>query len=111
LSKLCGIPLVKTFHVVFSATPNYWNNNSKQSNVSRLTSIIGPFFEKLTIRLPADVVHTAGNSTQKKLTENKAKIVIQNIVNRNTTVKLTDKLTEKVCYYWSKRGLTKNWAL
>ena len=84
LSKICNIPLVKTIHVVFSASPNYWKNWAKQSNVSRLTSIIGPLFEKLTIRLPADIIHTVSDSTKKDLIKYKAKskiVVIPNIVN------------------------------
>jgi glycosyltransferase involved in cell wall biosynthesis len=84
LSKICKVPLVKTIHVVFSATPNYWRNWSKQVNVSRFTSKVGPFFEKLTIKLPADVIHTVSNSTNMDLMkyDTKTKImVVPNLVN------------------------------
>ena len=97
LSKLCKVPLVKTIHVVFSATPNYWNNWSKQLNVSRFTSKIGPLFEKLTIKLPADIIHTVSNSTKLDLIKNNAKskiIVIPNLVN----LSFYDKWSEKKIY-------------
>jgi glycosyltransferase involved in cell wall biosynthesis len=97
LSKLCKVPLVKTIHVVFSATPNYWNNWSKQLNVSRFTSKIGPLFEKLTIKLPADIIHTVSNSTKLDLIKNNAKskiMVIPNLVN----LSFYDKWSEKKIY-------------
>ena len=84
LSKICKIPLVKTIHVVFCATPNYWNNWSKQLNVSRFTSWVGPLFEKLTLKLPADIIHTVSNSTKMDLIKFNAKSkvkVIPNLVN------------------------------
>jgi glycosyltransferase involved in cell wall biosynthesis len=96
LSKICKIPLVKTFHVVFSATHNYWKNWSMQSNVSRLTSVVGPFFEKLTIWLPADIIHAVSQSTKKHLIEFKAKpkiVVIPNIVNLSYFEKLDSNKT------------------
>ncbi|HKQ20905.1 MAG TPA: glycosyltransferase family 4 protein [Nitrososphaeraceae archaeon] len=97
LSKICKIPLVKTIHVVFSATPNYWNNWSKQLNVSRFTSKIGPLFEKLTIKLPADVIHTVSNSTKMDLIKYDAKskiMVIPNLVN----LSFYDKWSERKIY-------------
>jgi glycosyltransferase involved in cell wall biosynthesis len=97
LSKLCKVPLVKTIHVVFSATPNYWNNWSKQLNVSRFTSKIGPLFEKLTIKLPADIIHTVSDSTKLDLIKNNAKskiMVIPNLVN----LSFYDKWSEKKIY-------------
>jgi len=97
LSKLCKIPLVKTIHVVFSATPNYWSNWSKQLNVSRFTSKVGPLFEKLTIKLPADVIHTVSNSTKLDLIKNNAKskiMAIPNLVN----LSFYDKWSEKKIY-------------
>ena len=97
LSKLCKVPLVKTIHVVFSATPNYWNNWSKQLNVSRFTSKIGPLFEKLTIKLPADVIHTVSNSTKIDLMKYNVKskmVVIPNLVN----LPFYDKWSKKKIY-------------
>lgn len=97
LSKLCKVPLVKTIHVVFSATPNYWNNWSKQLNVSRFTSKVGPLFEKLTIKLPANIIHTVSNSTKLDLIKNNAKskiMVIPNLVN----LTFYDKWSEKKIY-------------
>lgn len=84
LSKICNIPLIKTFHVVFSATPNYWNKWSAQKNVYRLSSIIGPLFEKLIIRTPADAIHAVSEATKKDLVKfnaNSKIVVITNIVN------------------------------
>ena len=91
LSKLCNKPLIKTVHVVFAATSKYWSNWSKQTNVSRFSSIIGPLFEKLTIRLPADIIHTVSKTTKENLVRFGARskiILVPNIVNLSSYDKL-----------------------
>jgi glycosyltransferase involved in cell wall biosynthesis len=68
LSKLFGIPLVSTIHVVFGASsPDFWKKWSSQNNVSPMSSIIGPMFENLTIRIPVDTIHSVSNTTKKDI--------------------------------------------
>ena len=83
LSKFYRIPLIITIHDIFTtSSPNHWKNWIAQSNsISRLTSIIAPFFEKLTVKAPADIIHTVSNSTREDLRNFKARseiIVIPN---------------------------------
>jgi glycosyltransferase involved in cell wall biosynthesis len=79
LSKLFGLPLVSTIHVVFGATsPDFWKKWSSQSNVSPMSSIIGPMFENLTIRIPVDTIHSVSNTTKKDILKvnSKSKVVV-----------------------------------
>lgn len=78
LSKIFDIPLVTTIHYVYYQTPELWSKWAKQEGVSKLSKILGPYLEKMTIRMNADVVHTVSKATYddvKKINK-KSKVVI-----------------------------------
>jgi glycosyltransferase involved in cell wall biosynthesis len=84
LSRIYGIPLIKTIHAVYCATPHFWKKWSAQDNVSSLLSVLGAPLEKITIRLHADTIHTVSNATKKDIMKLNAKskiIVVPNGVN------------------------------
>jgi glycosyltransferase involved in cell wall biosynthesis len=79
LSKVYGIPLVVTIHDIFlTSSPNHWTEWAKQNNSSRLNSIVAPIFEKLTVRMPCNVIHTVSNSTKLDLLQfvNDSKVIV-----------------------------------
>jgi len=82
LAKIHRLPVVSTIHDVFTtSSPDYWKKWAAQNNLSRLSSIIGPRFEKLTVRLPNDVIHAVSNATKEDLIKFNAKpriVVIPN---------------------------------
>jgi glycosyltransferase involved in cell wall biosynthesis len=68
LSRLFDIPIVSTIHVVFgAASKDFWRGWSSQKNISPISSIIGPIFEKLTIRIPVNAIHAVSNATRKDI--------------------------------------------
>lgn len=68
LGKIHNIPVISTIHVVFAATsPDFWAKWSSQKNISHVSSIIGPLFEKITLRMPTDIIHTVSNATKEDL--------------------------------------------
>jgi len=76
-----NIPLMKTIHAVYCASPDFWRKWSSQDNASSMLSIIGPLFEKIIIRLHADTIHAVSNATKKDIIKVNAKskiIVIPN---------------------------------
>lgn len=82
LAKIHSIPVITTVHDVFTtSSPDYWKKWAAQNNLSRISSIIGPRFEKLTVRLPNDVIHAVSNATKEDLIKFNAKpriVVIPN---------------------------------
>jgi glycosyltransferase involved in cell wall biosynthesis len=79
LSKLFDIPIVSTIHVVFgSSSPGYWKRWSSQKNISSMSSIIGPLFENLTIKIPVNTIHSVSNATRKDILKvnSKSKVVV-----------------------------------
>jgi glycosyltransferase involved in cell wall biosynthesis len=68
LSRLFDIPIVSTIHVVFgAASQDFWKGWSSQKNISPMSSVIGPIFEKLTIRIPVNAIHAVSNATRKDI--------------------------------------------
>ncbi|MDF0681514.1 MAG: glycosyltransferase family 4 protein [Candidatus Nitrosocosmicus sp.] len=63
LSKIFRIPFVTTIHHVYYQTPELWDEWAKQEGVSKLSKILGPFLEKMTIKMDADAIHTVSKST------------------------------------------------
>lgn len=64
LSEFFNIPLIKTIHAVYCASPNFWRKWSSQNNASSMLWIVGPLFEKITIKLHADVIHAVSYATK-----------------------------------------------
>ncbi len=69
LSKVFRLPLVVTIHDVFTTnSQNHWKEWTEQEKkISKITSIIAPVLEKLTVKLGSDVIHTVSNATKEDL--------------------------------------------
>jgi glycosyltransferase involved in cell wall biosynthesis len=79
LSWLFHIPIVSTIHVVFgSSSPGYWKRWSSQKNISPLSSIIGPLFENLTIKIPVNTIHSVSETTRNDIlnVNSKSKVIV-----------------------------------
>jgi len=84
LSLFTSKPHIMTIHDVFSLyDKDFWKKWSKQAGVSKTSSILIPFFEKLMIHFRHNVVHTVSDATKDDLTklgERKPIYVIENSV-------------------------------
>lgn len=70
VARSTNIPFIVTIHDVFSlAGPEYWKLWASQFGVSPLSSIIGPLFERVTLKAPANVIHTVSQRSRKDLIE------------------------------------------
>jgi glycosyltransferase involved in cell wall biosynthesis len=99
LAKMHKVPVLTTVHVVLTtSSPDYWKNWAAQQNISRISSVIGPRFEKFTVRLPNDIIHAVSNATREDLLKFSAKPRIVVIPNG---IDLTDHeiLEHKKCDY------------
>jgi glycosyltransferase involved in cell wall biosynthesis len=69
LARISNRPLVTTIHDVFSSSSsNFWNYWSKQDDkISGLASKIGPTIEKITVKMPTDIIHTVSDSSKEDL--------------------------------------------
>jgi len=68
IAKKLKIPLIVTIHDVFSIEGwSYWCFWAKQFGVSPLSAVIGPIFERLTLKAPASVIHTVSERSRKDL--------------------------------------------
>jgi glycosyltransferase involved in cell wall biosynthesis len=79
LARLFSIPIISTIHVVFGASSqDFWKRWSSQKNISHMSSIIGPIFENLTIRIPVNTIHAVSNATRKDILNinSKSKVVV-----------------------------------
>lgn len=82
LAKIHTIPLVTTIHDIFSIdAQDYWKKWADQNNVSRSSSILGTLFEKITVKLPTNVIHAPRNVTKDGLIKFKVKSEIRVIPN------------------------------
>jgi glycosyltransferase involved in cell wall biosynthesis len=85
LSKIFSVPLIITVHILFTnSKDNFWKEWASQPNVSRVTSLIAPFVERLITRVHADAIHTVTNSTKIDLLNSGTKsdiVVIHNGIN------------------------------
>jgi glycosyltransferase involved in cell wall biosynthesis len=74
LSKIHNIPIVATIHDVFTtSSPDNWDKWVQQNQVRRISSRIGPIFEKISLMMPIDTIHAISNSTKQDLIEFKVK--------------------------------------
>jgi glycosyltransferase involved in cell wall biosynthesis len=68
LGSIYHIPVVSTIHDIFSKnSPDGWKKWAAQNNVSRISSLIGPLFEKITIKMPVDAIHTVSNTSKQDI--------------------------------------------
>jgi glycosyltransferase involved in cell wall biosynthesis len=98
LSKLYRIPMINTVHDVFTnSIPNYWQNWAAQNNVSRISRSIGPIFEKLTLRVPTDLIHTVSASSKSDLLNFRVRPPIVTI-NNGINLEQYDRLLSSIEY-------------
>jgi hypothetical protein len=64
LGKMFKIPVVSTVHHV---TLGQWKLWSSQEKVQRSTSLIGPVYEKLVLKMPVQTVHVVSHATKDDL--------------------------------------------
>ena len=69
LSKVFRLPIVVTIHDVFTtSSQDHWEQWTKQgSKISKITSKIAPVLEKITVKIPPDIIHTVSNITKEDL--------------------------------------------
>jgi len=83
LSILTSKPHITVIHDVFSYCKDFWNMWGKQENVSRLNVLLGPYFERMIIRLKCAAIHTVSEASRDDLVKFGAKkpiYVIHNAV-------------------------------
>jgi glycosyltransferase involved in cell wall biosynthesis len=87
LAKVHNLPVVITIHdILTSSSTDYWKKWAAQNNVSRISPIIGPLFEKITVKMPVDIIHTVSNASKEDIIDFNAKsssdiVVIPNGIN------------------------------
>jgi glycosyltransferase involved in cell wall biosynthesis len=73
-------PHVITFHDLYLLGNNrIWESWARQPGISHLTGFIAPLIERLSLMLPATIIHTVSETSKKEISQyvkNKSKIVI-----------------------------------
>jgi glycosyltransferase involved in cell wall biosynthesis len=68
LGKIHSIPVVSTIFDVFTtASRDYWKKWATQNHLSRISSVIGPYFEKITVKMPTNAILTLSNTSKEDL--------------------------------------------
>lgn len=68
LSSLTSVPHITTIHDVFSMCGrDYWRRWGAQGNVSRLSVMLAPLFERLSVRLRMECIHTVSEASRDDL--------------------------------------------
>jgi len=68
LSTFTRKPHITTIHDIFSLCGNdYWKLWGKQNNVSFMNVMLGPFYEKMLLKLKYEAIHTVSESTKDDL--------------------------------------------
>jgi glycosyltransferase involved in cell wall biosynthesis len=89
LGKIHHVPVISTIHGTFTnASGDFWKKWASQDNISRTSSIIGPLFEKITVKMPVDIIHTVSIASKDDIIDFNAKssgnvTVIPNGINLN----------------------------
>ena len=86
LARVHHTPVISTIHDIFSTNSENWKKWAAQNNLSYISSIIGPLFEKITVKMPVDIVHTISNASKEEIlnlnaTSSSNIIVIPNGIN------------------------------
>ena len=82
LGKIYKIPVIITVHDVYTAySSDYWKWWSSQQNVSHISSIIAPIYEKIILRMPVQKVHVISDATREDLVSFNPKANISTIYN------------------------------
>lgn len=68
LSYFTSIPHITSIWDIFSLCgKNYWSEWAKQTGISKMHAIIGPYFEKLILKLPHVAIHTISEASKDDL--------------------------------------------
>lgn len=76
LSSVYRIPLIMTVHHVFTQE---WGRWSSQTNISETTSVIGPLYEKLVLKMRPNMVHVVSDTTKQQFQKLNPKTVSETI--------------------------------
>ena len=108
LGKIYCIPVVITVHNVML---DGWREWSSQKNVPRMISTIGPFYEKMILRMPAKAFHVVSEKVKSELVQfnSKAKaVVIYNGVEPEPGLPQDSKPYNKFILYLGRLVIRKN---
>ena len=78
LGRVFKIPVVATIHHITLGCWKYW---ASQEGVPAGSSFIGPFYEKLVLKMPVQMAHVVSESTKKDLIKINAKVRINVLYN------------------------------
>jgi len=68
LSQITSKPHITTIHDIFSlGGKDFWKKWGEQSDISKLNVKIGPFFEKILVKLKHNCIHTVSEATKDDL--------------------------------------------
>jgi len=102
LSSLTRVPHITAVHDIFSLCgKNYWKLWGKQANVARVNVILGPFFEKLMLKLNHRAIHTVSEATKDDLIKFGAKkpiYVISNVLENNNMLTTQEPIDSQFIY-------------
>jgi glycosyltransferase involved in cell wall biosynthesis len=99
IARIHKIPMVTTIHdVVTTSSPNYWKRWAAQEGVSRVSSILGPLFEKITVALSTNIIHTVSNATKEDLIKFNAKPNIIRVIPPGINLRHYDNIAVKTEY-------------
>ena len=74
LAKIHNLPVIITIHGMYTtASGDFWKKWAAQEKVSHISSIIGPRFEKITVKMPVDIIHTVSNAVKEDVLKFNAK--------------------------------------
>lgn len=70
LSYLTSKPHITSVWDIFSLCGNdYWDRWARQTKVSKIHALLGPYFEKLIIKFPHNAIHTISDASKNDLIE------------------------------------------
>lgn len=96
LSSIMRIPMIASVYNVFTdADKNNWRNWAKQNKLPEYYSVLGRIYEKISLRMPYNLIHTISNSSKKDILIQRANRPIKVIY---PTVDIRVSKNVEVCY-------------
>ena len=101
-STITNTPHIATIHdVYYTSQDDFWQKWSKQKDLPKTTTTLGPFIEKLVLKMPVNLFHTVSEKSKsdiKKINSNKRVVVIPNGLNPEIYSKNISKVKNQVIY-------------
>lgn len=112
LSKLHTKPMVATIHDIFtSGSSDNWRSWAKQNKLSKISSLLGPIFEKISVRMPIDVIHSISEATKEDIINFSGKkniVVIPNGIELSDYQQVSTKSNQKYLLFIGRLVFYKN---